>query len=100
MSETFAEEPSKQPLTNLEVEEGTSLWSDAWHRLKKNRMAVASLVILVRVFIFSTRLTLTRSLSMDATPSAVSISVGQSEHSVTVMAEIRKDLENIPSLLA
>ncbi|MGD0652185.1 MAG: ABC transporter permease subunit [Verrucomicrobiia bacterium] len=30
-----------------EVEAGTSLWRDAWHRLQKNKMAVASAVILV-----------------------------------------------------
>ena len=28
------------------AEAGTSLWRDAWHRLEKNRMAMASLVIL------------------------------------------------------
>ena len=34
-----------------------------------------------------------------ATPSAVLISVGHSEHRVTVMAELRNDLENMPSLV-
>lgn len=36
-----------------EIEEGTSLWADAWHRLKKNRMAVASLVILILITLLS-----------------------------------------------
>ncbi len=53
-----------------------------------------SLVILVQVFIFRTLDTDTRSLSIEATPSAVLISVGHNEHKVTVMAEIRKDLLN------
>ncbi len=48
-------------------------------------------ITLVRVDSRSTRETLIRSLSMDATPTAVLISVGHSEHSVTVIAEIRKD---------
>ena len=34
-------------ITLSEVEAGTSLWRDAWHRLQKNKMAVASAVILV-----------------------------------------------------
>src|SRR5690242_5866107 len=37
-----------------------------------------------------------RSLSIEATPSAVLISVGQSEQSVTVTAEITSDLGNAP----
>ena len=36
--------PNAVPLTEAEV--GTSLWRDAWHRLRKNRMAVASAVVL------------------------------------------------------
>ncbi|MGD0016861.1 MAG: ABC transporter permease subunit [Verrucomicrobiia bacterium] len=36
-----------------EVEAGTSLWRDAWHRLKKNKMAVASAVILVILSLMS-----------------------------------------------
>src|SRR5687768_15868329 len=38
----------------------------------------------------STFATFNRSLSMDATPTAVLMMVGHNEHSVTVMAEIRK----------
>lgn len=30
-----------------DIEKGTSLWADAWHRLKKNRMAVAGFIFLV-----------------------------------------------------
>ena len=59
-----------------------------------------SLVILVYVFILSTRDTETRSLSIDDTPRAVLIKVGQSEQSVTVMAEFRKDLAKKPSFVA
>ena len=35
---------------------------------------------------------------MEATPSAVLMTVGHSEHSVTVIAEIRNDFSNIGSL--
>ncbi len=35
-----------------EVVQGTSLWQDAWRRLRKNRMAVASGVILLGVIVF------------------------------------------------
>ena len=56
-----------------------------------------SLVTLVQVFIFSTLDTLTKSLSMLATPSVVLISVGQSEHNVTVTAEVRNDFDISPS---
>lgn len=30
----------------MELEQGTSLWQDAWHRLSRNRMAVASLCLI------------------------------------------------------
>ena len=36
---------------------------------------------------------------MELTPSAVLISVGHSEQSVTVIAELRKLFENMPSLV-
>ncbi|OIQ72710.1 hypothetical protein GALL_456580 [mine drainage metagenome] len=42
----------------------------------------------------STRPTFTRSRSTDVTPMAVLISVGHSEHRVTVIAETRKDFSN------
>jgi len=45
MQETLTRSTSEVlPLAEAEV--GTSLWRDAWHRLKKNKMAVASAVIL------------------------------------------------------
>src|SRR5262249_27499795 len=47
----------------------------------------------------STRPTFIRSLSMLATPSAVLINAGQSEHSVTVMAEFTNDFWNSGSEL-
>ncbi len=36
-----------------DIEQGTSLWKDAWHRLRKNRMAVASLIILILITVLS-----------------------------------------------
>jgi oligopeptide transport system permease protein len=36
------------------LEQGTSLWSDAWRRLRKNRMAVISAVIVGGVILFCT----------------------------------------------
>lgn len=35
------------PVEVLQAEEGTSLWKDAWHRLQKNRMAVAGGIMLI-----------------------------------------------------
>lgn len=35
-----------------ELEEGTSLWQDAWHRLRKNRLAVVALVLFVLITLF------------------------------------------------
>src|SRR5215471_19722935 len=43
--------------------------------------------------------TLSRSLSIEATPSVVLIMVGQSEHSATVIDEMRNDLGNSGSLV-
>ncbi len=41
-------ETTTPPLLNLdEVEQGTSLWKDAWHRLKKNRMAVWGFIFVI-----------------------------------------------------
>lgn len=42
--------PSRLPspdLTPDQLERGTSLWSDAWHRLRKNRLAVFGGIVLV-----------------------------------------------------
>jgi oligopeptide transport system permease protein len=36
-----------------EIERGTSLWRDAWHRLAKNKMAVASALVLVVIILAS-----------------------------------------------
>ena len=34
------------------LEAGSSLWSDAWHRLRKNRLAIISLVIFIAICLF------------------------------------------------
>ena len=42
--------PTKLPAADLtldQLEQGTSLWSDAWHRLKKNRLALVGGIMLV-----------------------------------------------------
>ena len=54
-----------------------------------------SRVTFVQVESFSTRPTFTRSLSMLATPRAVLISVGHSEHSSTQIADTTKDFDSI-----
>jgi len=52
MQETLASEtPNVAPLAEAEV--GTSLWRDAWHRLRKNRMAVASAMVLTVLSLLS-----------------------------------------------
>ena len=33
------------------AEKGTSLWKDAWHRLRRNRLAMAGLVLVVLIFL-------------------------------------------------
>lgn len=40
------------PVDLDEIESGTSLWQDAWYRLKKNRLALMSFWVLVFMFIF------------------------------------------------
>jgi oligopeptide transport system permease protein len=42
-----AEIPSALPPETGEVEHGTSLWRDAWHRLAKNKIAVAGGILLI-----------------------------------------------------
>jgi oligopeptide transport system permease protein len=37
----------------IEAARGTSLWRDAWHRLAKNKMAVASMIILIAITLAS-----------------------------------------------
>jgi oligopeptide transport system permease protein len=42
--------PEKRPdAASLVEEEGNSLWSDAWKRLRKNRLAVVSLFVLISI---------------------------------------------------
>ena len=44
--------PKKLPSADVapeELERGTSLWQDAWHRLRKNRLAVAGGVIVIAI---------------------------------------------------
>jgi len=43
---------SAADITVEELEAGSSLWSDAWQRLRKNRLAIISLVIFVAVCLF------------------------------------------------
>jgi oligopeptide transport system permease protein len=38
---------------NIEVEKGTSLWSNSWYRLKQNRLAIIGLVVLIIMIIIS-----------------------------------------------
>jgi oligopeptide transport system permease protein len=42
-----ASQPPSSRITLQELEKGSSLWRDAWRRLKKNRAAVVSAVVLV-----------------------------------------------------
>ena len=45
--------PNDLPIPEIEdLEEGSSLWKDAWHRLVKNRLAVAGLIIFVGITVF------------------------------------------------
>ena len=45
--------PNELPNPEIEdLEEGSSLWKDAWHRLVKNRLAVAGLIIFVGITVF------------------------------------------------
>lgn len=53
MSETVEKQPFIHgPLVD-EVEPGTSLWKDAWHRLCKNKMAVIGLCLLIFLTLLS-----------------------------------------------
>jgi oligopeptide transport system permease protein len=46
------EENVRRPLDQIEIEEGASLWRDAWYRLRRNRLAVASLFIFIAIVLF------------------------------------------------
>ena len=50
--EVLRKGPSDDP-SLIEAERGTSLWRDAWHRLAKNKMAVASMIILIAITLAS-----------------------------------------------
>ena len=50
--EVLGKPPSDDP-SLIEAERGTSLWWDAWHRLAKNKMAVASMIILIAITLAS-----------------------------------------------
>jgi oligopeptide transport system permease protein len=41
------------PVDLTQVEEGSSLWADAWYRLRKNRFAVFSIVVFVLIALLS-----------------------------------------------
>jgi oligopeptide transport system permease protein len=45
LTEPLGHDPAGPP-SSQEIERGASLWRDAWHRLAKNKMAVASAIIL------------------------------------------------------
>src|SRR5690606_32214329 len=67
----------RKPVKIIGMEEGSTILMTWVVQLKRN-----------------TLLTLIRSLSMDDTPTMVLINVGHRQHSVTVMAELTKDLAN------
>jgi oligopeptide transport system permease protein len=46
------EEDVRRPLDQIEIEEGASLWRDAWYRLRRNRLAVISLFIFIAIVLF------------------------------------------------
>ena len=39
------------PLSPTELEKGSSLWSDAWHRLCKNKLAMAGFVVVILILV-------------------------------------------------
>jgi oligopeptide transport system permease protein len=47
-----AEEDVRREPTMAEVEEGSSLWRDAWHRLRRNRLALFSLFTFLAICLF------------------------------------------------
>ncbi len=46
------EERLSAPLAVEEFEKGSSLWDDAWHRLKRNRLAMISLFLFIAIVLF------------------------------------------------
>lgn len=53
MTDSSATPAGKLVVRPEDIEQGTSLWQDAWHRLRKNRMAVLSLILLVIITLLS-----------------------------------------------
>ena len=52
LPEPLGQDPDGLP-TSQEIERGASLWRDAWHRLAKNKMAVASAILLLIIMLGS-----------------------------------------------
>src|SRR5688500_8387804 len=44
--------PTSKELAPDELEQGSSLWSDAWHRLQRNRLALISLFLFGAICLF------------------------------------------------
>ena len=47
-----AEEDVRREMEPIEIEEGASLWRDAWYRLRRNRLALISLFIFAAITLF------------------------------------------------
>ncbi|HXH53605.1 MAG TPA: ABC transporter permease subunit [Sphingomicrobium sp.] len=47
-----AEEDVRRPPDTVEIEQGASLWRDAWYRLRRNRLALISLFIFTAIVLF------------------------------------------------
>ena len=47
-----AEERIASQPTVEELEKGSSLWVDAWHRLQRNRLAVVSFFLFIAIVLF------------------------------------------------
>ena len=44
--------PAAKELSLEDLEQGSSLWSDAWHRLQRNRLALISLFLFIAICLF------------------------------------------------
>ena len=44
--------PTAKELALEDLEQGSSLWSDAWHRLQRNRLALISLFLFLAICLF------------------------------------------------
>ena len=49
MTSLSPEQLPSAEVTPEQLDEGSSLWSDAWHRLRRNRLAVFGATILVLI---------------------------------------------------